>query len=110
MSKDWSVTAWGEGGDVEVTVEGKGQSASFPHVDQDHSRLPEDEGKENGGGDGGNDNDAAKASAQKAEDAADEAEEHVRNMGYIMQTVLMKADAVIEHVQNTGSHLLAAQL
>jgi hypothetical protein len=109
MSKDWSVAAWGESGNVEVTVVGKGESAAFPHVEQDHSRLPEDEGKENGGG-GGNDNDAAKASAEKAEDAAEEAARHVTNMGYIMQTVLMKADAVIAHVQNTGAHLLTAQL
>jgi hypothetical protein len=31
-------------------------------------------------------------------------------MGYIMQTVLMKADAVAAHVANTATHLLTAQL
>ena len=32
LSKDWSVTAWGESGEVQVTVVGKGNTSTFPHV------------------------------------------------------------------------------
>ena len=43
ISKDWSVTAWGEVGSVQVTVDNK-TSTSFPLVKPDDSRLPADEG------------------------------------------------------------------
>ena len=42
ISKDWSVVAWGENGDVEVQIDGmrKSQSSKFPHVKRNDSRLP----------------------------------------------------------------------
>ena len=32
MSKDWSFTAWGENGEVEVTVMGKKETEKFPFI------------------------------------------------------------------------------
>ena len=44
MSKDWSVTAWGENGSVKVTVGGL-TSDSFPYIKRNDSYLPQDEGR-----------------------------------------------------------------
>jgi hypothetical protein len=32
LSPDWAVSAWGESADIEVTVDGKENSATFPYV------------------------------------------------------------------------------
>jgi hypothetical protein len=53
MARDWSFTAWGEDGPVEVGIDNK-ISQSFPYVKKDDSKLPEDEGRT---GDGENDGD-----------------------------------------------------
>ena len=51
ISPDWSVTTWGEKGSVQITVDGKESSNAFPYVKQDHSKLPENEGREDDGED-----------------------------------------------------------
>ena len=44
MTRDWSITAWGEDGPVEVTVLGKGESQHFPFLSKNDELLPTDEG------------------------------------------------------------------
>ena len=39
VTKDWSVGAWGESGEIEVTLPGR-TSSSFPFLESDNSRLP----------------------------------------------------------------------
>ena len=39
MTKDWSITAWGENGPLEVKVNGKAKQ-HWPHVDRNDSELP----------------------------------------------------------------------
>jgi hypothetical protein len=75
MSQDWSVTAWGEDGKVQVTVDDMTTSA-FPYVEHDDTKLPLDEGGKDDNGDSDNDdpNDAlATAAAKAAEEFANEA-------------------------------------
>jgi hypothetical protein len=74
--KDWAFTAWGENGEISIEVIGK-ESDTWADVKQDHSKLPEDEGKE--GGDSTNPNDA------KAEENV-AAIEHLRDAVLVHQT------------------------
>ena len=86
LSPDWAVTAWGEQSKVSITVENKGESASLPYVKQDHSKLPANEGQEEGDNsddDTGNNEKAAEA-AEKAEEAAKDARDAETNASYIM--------------------------
>jgi hypothetical protein len=88
LSPDWAVSAWGESGEIEITVDGKESSDTLPYVKQDHSKLPADEGQEDGDGDNSDDdtsnNEKAAAAAKKAEEAAQEATDAATNAGYIM--------------------------
>lgn len=75
MSKDFSVTAWGEDGSVEVQVQGKVMSDNFPYVAKDDSSLPPNEQGFNvvvgGGTDTPADNTADDATAEAAADMAE---------------------------------------
>jgi hypothetical protein len=116
ISPDWAVTAWGESGEIKITVDAKGESDKFPYVKQDHSRLPADEGQEEGNGDSDSDgddasnNEKAAAAAKKAEEAAKEATDAATNASYIMQTIEMKKGDVAEYAEKAMEALLNAQL
>ena len=66
MSKDWSITAWGENGPVSIEVVGKGNTDHFPFVRKDDSKLPPSEG--------GTDSNDNSTNDQAAIDAAEDAE------------------------------------
>jgi hypothetical protein len=97
-------------------VDGKGSTDAFPYVKQDHSKLPKNEGGEDGNNtdDDNNDdatnNEKAVKSAKIAEEAAALAKEAATNASYIMQTVDMKKSAVVEYIEKVQGQLLLAQL
>jgi hypothetical protein len=75
LSPDWAISAWGESGEIKIRVDGKEESDHFPYVKQNHSKLPANEGQEEGDGDSSDGDDAsnnekAAAAAKAAEDAA----------------------------------------
>ena len=97
-------------------MDGKGSTDAFPYVKQDHSKLPKNEGGEDGNNtdDDNNDdatnNEKAVKSAKIAEEAAALAKEAATNASYIMQTVDMKKSAVVEYIEKVQGQLLLAQL
>ena len=100
MSQDWSITAWGEGGEVRVTVPNR-ESSSFNYISEDNTRLPEDEGREDDGGDStdtdnGDDNDdVAIGHAEAAEAFALEAETEAARVGEIMNSTRKLHDVLL---------------
>jgi len=100
MSQDWSITAWGEGGEVRVTVPDR-TSSSFNYISEDNTRLPEDEGREDDGGDStdtdnGDDNDdVAIGHAEAAEAFALEAETEAARVGEIMNSTRKLHDVLL---------------
>jgi hypothetical protein len=72
MSKDWSITAWGENAPVKINVANR-TSSTFNVITEDNTMLPEDEGRE---GDGSGNDDTALGHAEAAEKYAKEAAEH----------------------------------
>jgi len=100
MSQDWSVTAWGEDGEVRVTVPDR-TSSSFNYISEDNTRLPEDEGREDDGGDStdtdnGDDNDdVALGHAEAAEAYAKEAVEAAARVGSIMGSTREMHDVLL---------------
>ena len=77
MANDWSFTAWGENGEVEITVVGRGETQHFPYIIKDDDLLPATEG-----GSYGNNNNSEKeqedqtANNLAAETAAKDAEQY----------------------------------
>ena len=47
MTRDWSFTAWGENGTVQVSIPTKGPSKTFPYIYRNDDYLPRTEGGPN---------------------------------------------------------------
>jgi hypothetical protein len=114
LSPDWAVSAWGESAKIEITVDGKTESDHLPYVKQNHSKLPANEGKEEGDGedsdtgDDASNNEKAVAAAEAAEEAAQQAVDAASNASILLQNVLMKSSAVLEQADLVMDDLLAA--
>ena len=74
MANDWSFTAWGENGEVSVSIVGRGDTQHFPYIEKNDDLLPSTEGGL--GGDGNNNGDDQTANNLIAATAADDAEEY----------------------------------
>jgi hypothetical protein len=104
MSQDWSVTAWGEDGVVQVTVDDM-STAAFPYVKHDDTQLPMDEG----GKESDNPNDAkATAAAKAAEVHRDEAKDQLVFVTNAMDVINAKMNEIYDHVDKTNTILIDA--